>query len=74
MIRYLPGSEPGPGLDDREVEFVGGPRGGRRETLAEHPEMIEAAGGVYERSVACADDGALRYVWSPSIGRPGSAP
>ena len=46
-----------------EVEFVDGPRAGERDRLAVTPPTIDAAGGVYRRSVRCADDGALRYVF-----------
>jgi len=46
-----------------EVEFVDGPREGQRDNLADSPPTIAAAGGTYRRSVRCADDGALRYVF-----------
>jgi hypothetical protein len=45
------------------VEFVGGPRGGERQRLGDTPALIEAEWGTYRRSVRCADDGALRYVF-----------
>ncbi len=62
MIEYLPGA--GPRVDESaDVEFVGGPRGGRREPRMVRPMALEEAGGVYRRGVACADDGVLRYVW-----------
>jgi hypothetical protein len=48
-----------------DVEYVGGPRGGEREERDVRPEVIEADGGEYARSVECADDGRLRYVWKP---------
>ena len=44
--------------------YVGGPMdgdGGRGRGLAEE---IDLPGGRYVRSLACADDGAVRYVWS----------
>ena len=47
-----------------EYVYVGGPLGGdrgRRQGLAQEVEM---PGGRYVRSPACADDGAVRYVWS----------
>lgn len=47
------------------VEFVGGPRDGDRETVTASPAQIDASGGSYRRSVRCADDGALRYVFEP---------
>jgi hypothetical protein len=65
MIEYLGGTEPRP-APTPDVEFVGGPRAGERVVLTARPEMISGAGGVYRRSVACADDGAQRYVWSSS--------
>lgn len=45
------------------IEFVGGPRGGEREPAADAPDTIATQGGSYRRSVRCADDGALRYVF-----------
>jgi len=47
------------------VEFVGGPREGERSTLDDRLAEIAMPDGAYVRSVRCADDGALRYVWSP---------
>jgi hypothetical protein len=63
MMTYLlvgrkPGSAP-----KTEVEFVDGPRAGERDRLVVAPATIDAAGGIYRRSVKCADDGALRYVF-----------
>jgi hypothetical protein len=51
------------------VEFVDGPRAGERTTLPDQPPLIGTATGRYRRSVHCADDGALRYVWEPTPGR-----
>ena len=65
MIKYLPDSQPEPDASG-DVEFVGGPRGGERELLGVRPATIPTEGGIYQRSVSCADDGALRYVWLPS--------
>jgi hypothetical protein len=48
------------------VEYVGGPRSGINERRASLPETIQAADGRYVRSVRCADDGAMRYVWKGS--------
>ena len=45
------------------VEYVGGPCAGQSEDRSELPESIAIAGGVYRRSVRCAEDGAMRYVW-----------
>jgi hypothetical protein len=50
----------------QEVEFVGGPRDGQRvASRAMAPAMVRgrSGAGFYRRSVRCADDGALRYVW-----------
>jgi hypothetical protein len=64
MIECVPGS--GPVSDPTaEIEYVGGPRRGEREERRLRPAVIEAEGGEYARSVACADDGVLRYVWRP---------
>jgi hypothetical protein len=45
------------------IEFVGGPRNGERRRLADMPSVIAENAGSYRRSVRCADDGALRYVY-----------
>ena len=45
------------------IEFVGGPRNGERQRLTDSPDVIVGIGGSYRRSVRCADDGALRYVF-----------
>jgi hypothetical protein len=45
------------------VEFVNGPRNGLSEDRAELPVSIVLDGGLYRRSVRCAEDGAMRYVW-----------
>ncbi|TMB81461.1 MAG: hypothetical protein E6J39_10840 [Chloroflexi bacterium] len=66
MIEYLPGAGQNSGAVAPEVEFVGGPRAGEREARDARPLEIRAAGGVYRRGVSCADDGRLRYVWSPN--------
>ena len=63
-LEYLPDARPWePQIDSALVEFVGGPRSGERELLSDTPTVIEAGGGAYRRSVRCADDGALRYVF-----------
>jgi hypothetical protein len=46
-----------------EVEFVHGPWAGRHEARSDLPGTIAAPAGTYQRSVRCADDGAMRYVW-----------
>jgi alkylmercury lyase len=49
------------------VEFVGGPRNAQRDRLIDTPVQLKSPnGGHYQRSVRCADDGALRYVWQES--------
>jgi len=48
------------------VEYVGGPRNGTNESRPDLPEAIPAPDGRYVRSVRCADDGAMRYVWHDS--------
>jgi hypothetical protein len=48
------------------VEYVDGPRGGTTEELSGLPETIPAPDGRYVRSVRCADDGAMQYVWHRS--------
>lgn len=60
MIKFLHQ----PPMAATAVVFVGGPREGERVTLDERPRVIDAPGGVYIRSYHCADDGALRYVWT----------
>jgi hypothetical protein len=50
--------------ESREVvEYVDGPLGGTSEERSSLPETIPAADGRYVRSVRCAEDGAMRYVW-----------
>jgi hypothetical protein len=45
------------------VEYVGGSRDGQIEDRTDLPEAIAGNGGSYRRSVRCAEDGAMRYVW-----------
>jgi alkylmercury lyase len=52
-----------------EVEYVGGPRDTQRERRVDAPERIAESNGHYLRSVRCADDGALRYVWRESTAK-----
>lgn len=51
------------------VEFVGGPRSGERATIVDPPSDLPEKAGNYVRSVRCANDGALRYVWRPRRSR-----
>jgi hypothetical protein len=55
-----------PQPDSPLVEYVGGPRAGERDELPKRPAVIPMAAGEYRRSMQCADDGALRYVWVAS--------
>ena len=48
----------------RRIEFVGGPRDGEQEDRTDLPEGIVNGRGEYRRSVRCAEDGAMRYVWA----------
>ena len=62
MINYLDGGSSSE--LPATLEYVGGPRRGRREPIAGLPAAaITLPGGEYRRSIRCADDGALRYVW-----------
>ena len=49
--------------DPREAEFVGGPRAGRQATPSPDQRVVALPDGEYVRSVRCADDGAVRFVW-----------
>jgi len=66
MMEYVPGAEPEAEQSD-EVEFLGGPRNGRREHRRDRPMALPYAHGAYRRGVRCADDGALRYIWVPNV-------
>ena len=48
------------------IEYVGGPLARQRAEIDAVPEALVVPEGRYIRSVRCADDGALRYVWHPS--------
>ena len=52
------------------VVFVGGPADGERREVSDAPAAIQAGGGTYRRSVRCADDGALRFVFEPAPDEP----
>ena len=45
------------------VEYIGGPRAGTDGLLDGVPEELVEPDGRYVRSVRCALDGAMRYVW-----------
>jgi hypothetical protein len=56
----------GPVERQRErIEYVGGPRTGESDERADLPSEIPGSHGCYVRSVRCADDGAMRYLWRP---------
>jgi hypothetical protein len=61
MIRFLDEQQP----ESTTVAFVGGTREGERDTLEDRPAEIQLRDGTHVRSVQCADDRALRYVWRP---------
>ena len=48
------------------IEYVDGPLSGTTEVRSGLPETIPARDGLYVRSVRCADDRAMRYVWHRS--------
>jgi hypothetical protein len=54
-----------PRQESMTLEFVDGPRAGERTTLEERPPEVDVPDGSYRRSVRCADDNAIRYVWIP---------
>ena len=45
------------------IEYVGGPLDGTDGEVEGLPDELRSEGGRYVRSVRCADDGAMRYVW-----------
>jgi hypothetical protein len=45
------------------IEYVGGPLDGTDGEVDDLPDELWSEGGRYMRSVRCADDGAMRYVW-----------
>ena len=53
------------------VEYIGGPLTGTSGQMDGLPETVARPDGRYERSVRCAEDGAMRYVWR-SASRPGT--
>ena len=64
MIKYLPDDAPQePATRAPTVEFVDGPWAGRRERMDDPPSSIDTDGASYVRSVRCADDGVLRFVF-----------
>jgi hypothetical protein len=74
MHRPIEDGEPLPAIAiSSRVEFVGGPRAGQQEDRSDLPETIALGEGTYRRSVRCAEDGAMRYVWQTS-GEEGRTP
>jgi len=63
VIEFRPDGAPQPAQRTPIVEFVDGPWAGRREPMSGPPSSIGTDTGSYRRSVQCADDGALRYVF-----------
>lgn len=51
-----------------QVEFVNGPWADTTDRRLDLPDEIAGPGGTYVRSVRCADDGAMRYVWRDGAG------
>lgn len=62
-IVYAPETRQGAPGDETVVEYVGGPHAGERGQRKNAPDVIHTDHGTYRRSVRCADDGALRYVY-----------
>lgn len=59
------GGRPAADASDQWVVFIDGPRGGQRREWDDAPDSLPVDGGTYVRSVHCADDGDLRYVFHP---------
>jgi hypothetical protein len=56
------------------IEYVGGPLDGTSGEVEGLPDELPLTGGRYVRSVRCAEDGAMRYVWlGYSRAEPGAA-
>ncbi len=56
----------GPAPTRPSITFVDGPLDGQRRESDDQPASLPARGGRYVRSVRCADDGDLRYVFQPA--------
>ena len=56
------------GRTTSSLVFIGGTLDGVRREHVDPPDLIEADGESYRRSVRCADDGALRYVLETATG------
>jgi hypothetical protein len=68
-MRLLPkpaganGTELSMAIERDRIEYVGGPLDGTDGEVEGLPDELRSEGGRYVRSVRCADDGAMRYVW-----------
>jgi len=62
-IQFL---QPQPDSQPADVEFVDGPWAGRRPAPESSQGVVTLPDGQYVRSVRCADDGVIRYVWRPA--------
>ena len=66
-IQYPDGAPETPPTEGTLITYVGGPYAGRRDVVYGRvpPASVftPAEHGLYEKSVRCSDDGALRYVW-----------
>ncbi len=62
-----------PARQTDQAEFVGGPLAGRHPAPTPEQRDISLADGAYVRSVRCADDGAIRFVWHPVSESSGTA-
>jgi len=69
-IQFL---QPEPDGQPNDLEFVGGPWAGRRQTQESSQTDLTLPDGKYVRSVRCADDGAIRIVWRTAGAVSGSA-
>jgi hypothetical protein len=64
VIKFDPAEVPSRSITGRV--FLDGPMAGQRDRMDLAPDAIAAPGGVYVRSVACVDDGLIRYLWRAS--------
>jgi hypothetical protein len=62
-MKRVVAADPVPVRPRESIEYVGGPRNGETEGRFDLPREIPTPDGTYSRSVRCADDGAMRYVW-----------
>ena len=62
-IEYLRGANPRR-IVESDIEFVGGPWSGERDHLERLPDDVPTNGACYHRSLHCAVDDTVRYLWS----------